>query len=110
MAKKRSEYAESIISGLEEILEYKKGKINLRTTTVTMPEPPKSITGAQLKKMREKQLKMSQAVFAKFLAVSPETVRAWEQDKSSPSGPALRMINLAKRDKESFMELFLKAS
>ena len=110
MAKKRSQQAESIIAGLEEILDYKKGKVNLRTTNVVMPKPPKTITGAQLKKMREKELKMSQAVFAKFLAVSPETVRTWEQEKSSPSGPALRMINLARRDKESFMELFQKAS
>ena len=107
MKTKKQSLGSSIIQGLEEILEYKEGKIDLRTTSIKMPKPPAEISGVELKKIREKKLKMSQSVLAKYLGVSAETVRAWEQEKSTPSGPALRMINVAKKDSESFFRMVL---
>jgi len=48
---------------------------------------------------------MSQALFARWLGVSPATVKAWEQGANSPKGPALRLLHLAKKDKKAFLEL-----
>lgn len=45
-------------------------------------------------KLLRKLLKLSQEEFAKKLRVSIETVRAWEQAKSPPSGPATVVMDL----------------
>ena len=111
MAKsKNNDVANDLIDGLKEVIDHDKGKISLRTTVVEVPKPLKIMTSKDLKKVREKQLNMSQTIFAKFLNVSPETVRAWEQGKTSPKGPALVMLNLAKNDKQAFLEAVYKAS
>lgn len=42
-------------------------------------------------------LEVSQPVFAAVLNVSAETVKAWEQGKKRPSGPAARLLQIAKQ-------------
>lgn len=103
--KKQESLGNAIISGLKEIADYKQGKIDLRTTTVALPKPPKPLTKKQIKDLREKTLGVSQSIFAMYLGVSGETIKAWEQGKTSPKGPALRMLHAAKKDKDSFLDL-----
>jgi len=45
-----------------------------------------------------KLLEMSQSVFAKFLGVSVNTVRAWEQGINTPSGMACRFMDELRHD------------
>jgi putative transcriptional regulator len=37
---------------------------------------------------------VSQAVFAKLLNISPETVKKWEQGKRHPTGASLKLLNM----------------
>ena len=49
-----------------------------------------------IQKIRERA-RMSQAVFAKVLNVSTSVVSKWEQGEKRPSGPSLKLLNLANR-------------
>jgi DNA-binding transcriptional regulator YiaG len=55
-------------------------------------------------------LHMSQPVFARLLNVSPETVKAWEQGKNTPSGAAARLLELAERHPKDFLHLISDTS
>ena len=105
MKKTETKLGQALINGLNEIIEYKKGKIDLRTTTVEIPKPPSPFSSDEIQDLRENTLKMSQAVFAGFIGVSPATVRAWEQGANTPKGPALRLLHLAREDKVTFLKV-----
>ena len=102
MSKKRSEVraADRIRQGLEEAVAFVRGKktgariyratITARNATV---DPPPPVDSAQIIGLRTK-MGVSQTVFASALNVSPETVRAWEQGKKTPGGPALRLLEI----------------
>ena len=51
------------------------------------------LTSTEIKKIREKT-KLSQAVFAKLLNVSPSSVRQWEQGKRIPTGSTKVLLEL----------------
>jgi putative transcriptional regulator len=55
-----------------------------------------SISGADIKAMRE-QAKLSQAVFARFLNVTPGYVSQLERGGKTPTGPALVLLNVIRR-------------
>jgi len=42
-----------------------------------------------------KRLKLSQAAFARFLNISPSTIRQWETGAKNPSGACQKLLNLA---------------
>jgi len=42
-----------------------------------------------------KRLRLSQAAFARFLNISPSTVRQWEIGAKHPSGACQKLLNLA---------------
>ncbi len=44
-----------------------------------------------------KRLKLSQAAFARFLNISPSTVKQWETGAKNPSAPCRKLLNLADR-------------
>ncbi len=67
---------EQIQSGLQDSLANARGQLNLRTTVLPAPPPPAS--PRRVLSLRKK-LKMSQAVFAATLNVSPKLVQSWEQ-------------------------------
>jgi putative transcriptional regulator len=46
-----------------------------------------------IKAIREKE-KVSQAVFAAYLNISPSTVKQWEQGGKKPRGTSLKLLNL----------------
>lgn len=89
--KPRKPLSERIKLGLQEALAHAKGELTLKTTV--LPEAPPEIDAPTLIAMREEAL-MSQAVFARVLAVSAKTVQSWEQGTRVPSQAARRLIHV----------------
>jgi putative transcriptional regulator len=56
-------------------------------------EPIKKIKPKDVKKVRLRE-HMSQPVFAMLLNVSPSAVKKWETGENTPSGAALRLLQI----------------
>ena len=80
-----------LLESANEALEHAKGKRELRSTE--LPPPPSPVDGGGIRRLRTR-LKMSQAVFARYLNVSTKLVQAWEADRRRPDGPALLLVRL----------------
>lgn len=106
--KRKNEYFDEILSGLNEALAHAKGEKKLKTTTVKI-HPVQEMTAKEISKLREK-LAFSQGVFAEFLGVSKKTVEAWEYGKSHPNGAALRLLNLIDSDPQYFANKAIEKS
>jgi putative transcriptional regulator len=99
--------ADQIIGGLKEALAFERGeRQNVRVDRVPITarhakvNPPPAFKRERIVDLRKKKLGVSQAVFASVLNVSPETVRAWEQGKHMPGGPALRLLEIVDKQPE----------
>lgn len=100
-AGKAATFGERLIAGLTEAVAIERGLATAPRTTrrqITAREAaafaaPKYSKTA-IRKLRA-DLGLSQPVFAEALNVSPATVRAWEIGQKSPSGPALRLLQMA---------------
>jgi putative transcriptional regulator len=66
---------------------------HLRREPVGMPEP---ISGAEIRRLREKA-HLSQAVFARYLALTAGYVSQLERGTKQPTGPALVLLNVIRR-------------
>lgn len=89
---------DSIVTGMNEILADQQGKMTLRRVDAP-PAKPAPLTPQEIVRLR-KRLNMSQALFARFLNVAPDTERAWEQGKRTPSGPSLKLLRLIEKNPE----------
>lgn len=85
-----------ILNGLDEIKQFKKGNLTLRTHELSEPSPPQVI---RLK------LKMSQSAFAGLMGVSVRTLQDWEQGRREPQGPAVALLRIAEQHPEVFDQL-----
>ncbi len=75
---------------------YEQGQpVNLRTREI--PPPPKPLKPAEIRRIRL-ALNASQAVFARFLNVSPNTVESWEQGVRQPDQAAVKLLTIAKKN------------
>lgn len=92
-----SKFYEDLKEGLEEILEFTKGKITLKSETIEIPEAPAEYKAKDIKRIRNKG-PYSQGVFAKILNVSPRTVQSWETGQRIPSHSSLRLLELVDKD------------
>lgn len=92
-----------LLASANEALAHAQGKRNLRTTVVA--PPPEPMDAHDVKELRAR-LEASQAVFASYLNVSTKLVQAWEADRRTPDGAALRLLRLA----EQAPELLLSAT
>lgn len=89
-----NEFFEELKQSMIEGLEHAEGRrTDLRVTT--LPRPPKKLSSAEIAKIRSK-VKLSQAVFARYLNVSIRTVQAWEQGSRTPSDAALKLLSIAR--------------
>jgi len=59
--------------------------------------PPKPMAKKDILELR-RRLNVSQSAFAVLLNTSAATVRAWEQGTNKPSGAALRLLAIARRN------------
>jgi len=91
--KNRPPLFERLEKALDDGLRYARGEIQLKTTSVLIPDPPKSLTPEQIRSLRLK-LHFSQSAFAKLLVVSPKTIQSWEQGNRTPTGSASRLLQL----------------
>ena len=88
-----NKFFKDLKKGLEEAIAYKKGKLDLRSELIEIPEPPAQYKAKQIKKIREKN-HYSQGIFAKVLNVSIKTVQSWESGQRVPSHAALRLLEI----------------
>ena len=94
---------DSIVTGLNEAIDYEKGKLMQKVKPrVISIEPIPHYKAKQIKLIRNK-LNLTQEVFAKVLGVSIKTVEAWEAGKNIPNGPAQRILALLSKD-NNFLE------
>lgn len=101
MPRKRINIYSELKSALEEIQEFRQGKrTDLRVTVI--PAPPKAISPREIRRIRRK-LKASQAVFAKYLNVSANAVRSWEQGTRKPQQAALKLLVIAKKNPKALL-------
>jgi len=83
-----------LVGSMKQALALAQGKLTLKTTKP--PAPILRISPGEILRIR-RQLNASIPVFAAYLNVTPVTVRSWEKNRRSPSGPALRLLQIAKR-------------
>jgi putative transcriptional regulator len=83
---------------LHQALEYEQGrKDGLRVTE--LPPPPKPLTPRQIRAIRQ-SFNVSQAVFARIINVSTNTVESWEQGARRPREASLKLLTIAHRHPE----------
>lgn len=85
-----------ILEGINEIKDYKKGNVQLRTTKLSEP--------SSAKKIREK-LQLSQTEFANLMGVSVRTLQDWEQGRRIPKGPAKSLLRIAEQNPNAFLTI-----
>ena len=95
---KNTKIYSSIIKGLNEAINYEKGKSvhGLKRSKISIAPIPK-YNSSKIKEIRNK-LKLSQSTFANILGVSIKTVEAWESGRNIPQGPAQRILFLIEKD------------
>jgi len=97
MAKKiKVNVYDDLRQALADVQAYERGEqVDLRVTEI--PSPPKPMKPEEIRKIRE-SVHASQAVFARFLCVSPKAVQSWEQGLRRPQSTALRLLSIAKKN------------
>ena len=92
-----SEMGQELIESMQELLDYSEGKIDLRTSRLSLSPVCDTISVEEIKETRKK-LGMSQGVFAIVLGVSKKTVESWEAGRYTPDGAARRLISIMQTD------------
>lgn len=78
---------------------HKTGIIDKRTLNDLIEDEQPSVTeytGEEIQQIRKRQ-KLSQAVFAMYLNISPATIRSLEQGKRHAHGAILKLLNIVDR-------------
>jgi putative transcriptional regulator len=86
----RAPLGERLKKSLVEGIEFARGERDLRVTVVP---PARTYTGEEVASIRTRR-NLSQAQFARLLAVSPRTLQSWEQGTRRPSKPAMRLLQV----------------
>ena len=87
---KRPPLAERLKTGLVEGIDYARGERGLTSSDVPTG---RSYSGEEVAAIRARR-KMSQAQFARLLAVSVRTLQSWEQGVRTPSKPTMRLLQI----------------
>jgi len=93
--------ADELIRALTDVRDHVTGwrKLTMRTTTVALPARVERMQPKEVREIRRK-LKVSQAVFARLLNVPVVTAASWEVGRRNPSGAALRLLQIARKEPE----------
>lgn len=102
-------FGDLLIQGLHEAVAVRRGTAEPArrvrrpmTAREAVVQPPRRYQGPETQRIRER-LGLSQAVFARVLNASTETVKAWEQGKRQPDGMALTLLEIAETHPEALM-------
>lgn len=85
--------------GLEEAIAYEKGVGTARKKTYII-KPVKDYNGKEIRNIRV-NAGMTQRVFAAYMGVSVKTVEAWEGDRTHPTGPVFRLLDILSAHEET---------
>jgi putative transcriptional regulator len=77
-------------------MEYARGQVDLAKSIVPAS---RSYAGEEVVAIRTRR-QMSQAQFAKLLAVNVKTLQSWEQGVRKPSKPTMRLLQIFDRPDE----------
>ena len=93
MSQNTNSVFQSIMTGLQEAVEYERGTLGkpVRTRTVSIASLP-HYQGGHIQQIRRK-VRLTQATFAQVFGVSLKTVEAWESGRNVPQGPAQRILS-----------------
>lgn len=92
----KNQFFEELKESMEQGLRHaREGRNDLRTTV--LPKPLPKLSSDEIIALRN-QLNQSQAVFARFLNVSVKAVQAWEAGTRNPSGAALKLLSIARKN------------
>lgn len=89
---KNIDFFSGVMTGLEEALEYEKGKASADTFARKRSLPEVNVAAVR------HSLNMTQKAFASMLGVSTRTVEAWECGKTTPAPTAKKLIYLIQTD------------
>lgn len=87
---------DDIKTGLGQAIEYEKGNLKAKTTTLTV-EPIERFKPEEIRSIRMKT-GLTQILFAKYMGVSVKTVEAWEAGRNHPEGAACRLLSMTRND------------
>ena len=87
---------DDIKTGLNQAIEYEKGNLKVKTTTLTI-EPVERFNPEEIKLIR-KSTGLTQKMFANYMGVSVKTVEAWEAGRNHPEGAACRLLSMTRND------------
>lgn len=90
--------ADDLVSSVEAFARHVSGKekLTLRARQLSLPPQIKPIPPKEIAKLRRK-LNVSQAVLAGMLNVPKVTVVSWEKGRRKPTGAALRLLDLVRK-------------
>ncbi|NPV51916.1 MAG: type II toxin-antitoxin system MqsA family antitoxin [Firmicutes bacterium] len=86
-------------TGLQQAVDCKAQKLVKAGTKKITVAPLPQYSPTEIKAIRN-SLELTQLVFSNILGVSIKTVEAWESGKNTPQGPALRMMDMLKKNPE----------
>lgn len=89
---------ESILTGLNEAINYEKGNKDIKAKKMKCTVNPVTVFSPEEIKGLRTELKVSQNTFALIMGVSPKTVEAWEKGTNKPIGSSCRLMNMLKKD------------
>lgn len=101
--KEKPRLFDELVQAFDELKEWKEGKITLKTYQVD-PSPKPEITPEMIRETRE-QLRLSRAVFAHELHISPRTLEKWEQGRTKPNDQAATLIMLVRKFPDTLQRL-----
>lgn len=92
---KKRRLFDELIAAVEDIDQWREGKITLKTYTVERRKMPE-VTPEIIRETREK-LHLSRPVFAHELHISPRTLEKWEQGLTKPNEQAATLIMMVRK-------------
>ena len=97
--------AEALVKSVESFAAHVQGrkKLTLRTRKLALPPPIKPLRAKEIVALRL-QLNVSQAVFASLLNVPKVTAISWEKGRRQPTGAALRLLDLVRKQPRILQE------
>jgi putative transcriptional regulator len=97
---------EDLVSSVESIARHAAGreKLTMRTSNLKLPPPIKPIKPKEIVALRN-GYGVSQAVFARLLNVPKVTEISWEKGRRKPTGAALRLLDIARKQPNILKEV-----
>ena len=98
--------AEELVGCVEAFAAHVQGrkKLTLRTRQLSLPPPIKPLGPKEITALRHR-LNVSQAVFSGLLNVPKVTAISWERGRRQPTGAALRLLDLVRKQPKILQEI-----